>query len=117
MADMGSQLKRSPTERANYFRQLRRREGYVGQWYYAGLCVECRVCGAGIGERCVRQDGGLFHEGSHKHHYWRYRDVRTLIGKQLPGGDYTDRETWEAKRSERVYRYPDEPVNTSPNAA
>lgn len=96
---MSQALEHSPTDRANYFRRLRQAEGYVGQWYYAGLCVECRVCGAAIGQGCVRKDGTEFHAGKHKHHYWRYRDVRTLIGKQLPGGTYTDRETWEQRRN------------------
>jgi len=79
--------------------EQRKKEVRVGQWYYAGLCVECRVCGAGVGDPCTNKGGSEFAAGRHKHHFWRYRDVRTLIGRQLEGGDYTDVETWRARKA------------------
>lgn len=88
------------------------RERRRGEWYFAGLCVECRVCDAGVGELCRGKDGRAFFSADWRHHYWRYRDVRHLIGRQLPGKDFVDRETWKAERTHRS-----EPVNPSPIAA
>jgi len=61
-----------------HWRQRRQR----GEWWYAGLCVECPVCGSVIGSLCMSSKGN---EMRGKHHYNRYRDVRKLLGLELPG--------------------------------
>jgi len=81
------------TQRPNYYQ--RTDEPRVGVWYYAGLCVECRVCGVGVGEVCVTRSGYQFHAGEHKHHFWRYRDARHLIGRDLPGVEFIEVEEWK----------------------
>jgi len=71
-----------------------------GEWYYAALCVTCRVCGARVGELCHTVDGEIFDE-SWKHHFWRYRDVRHYLGRDHPDVKFVDRQTWRRERQQR----------------
>jgi len=72
-----------------------------GEWYYAALCVPCRVCDADVGELCKAKNGGDFFSAGWRHHYWRYRDVRHLIGRDLAEQRYVDPETWRLERQQR----------------
>jgi len=82
-----------------------------GEWYYAALCVDCRVCGAKIGELCHDRNGEIFGEFS-KHHYWRYRDVRHYLGIEIDWQvqTYVPPDVWKARRER-------EKLNSGGNAA
>lgn len=78
-----------------------RHRRHHGEWYYAALCVECRVCGAGVGSVCRAKNGGEYFSAHWKHHYWRYRDVRELLGMTLENQAFVDLETWRQERQQR----------------
>jgi len=50
---------------------------------------------------CKAKNGGDFFSAGWRHHYWRYRDVRHLIGRDREGVDYVDPETWRLERQSR----------------